>query len=289
MKRLRWVLLLACLAVVGVPHHGSPASAAPSEARWFKLDGIVTRVVDGDTINVRVEKRNEKVRLLGIDAPERGSCFYEKSRAQLQGLVLRREVSLTGDRSQRRRDRYGRLLAYLAVGSFEIGQAQVQYGYATVSTVGRPFQRVAQYSRFEKGAARGKRGMWASTACDPSADLRVAIQASPSNPLPGTPVTFTYTITNAGPWVTPLSQLEATFVGGEPTTVKTTSGACRNEIAPVDCELNRLARGQTASVVAVVQASAAGPLTTTASVGWPLDDPNSANNTASASVVVALP
>src|SRR5687768_14007842 len=92
--------LIGYLAAAGVPQPGSPASAAPSAAAWFSLRGKVTRVIDGDTIHVRVGKRTEKVRLLGIDAPERGACFSDKAAAQLRRFVMNKIVRLHGDRTQ---------------------------------------------------------------------------------------------------------------------------------------------------------------------------------------------
>jgi endonuclease YncB( thermonuclease family) len=69
-------------------------------AAWFKLQGKATRVVDGDTIHVRVGNRTEKVRLIGIDAPEVGQCFAdeatadacstESARGELRSVVPRR-------------------------------------------------------------------------------------------------------------------------------------------------------------------------------------------------------
>src|SRR5687768_5520309 len=96
------------LAAAGVPQLGSSASATPSGAAWFSPRGKVTRVVDGDTIHVRVGNKIEKVRLLGIDAPERGVCYSAEAGAQLRRLAMNKTVRLVGDRTQARRDRFKR-------------------------------------------------------------------------------------------------------------------------------------------------------------------------------------
>ena len=46
--------------------------------------GLVTRVVDGDTLRARIDGSTERVRLIGVDAPERGECYYERSTALLR-------------------------------------------------------------------------------------------------------------------------------------------------------------------------------------------------------------
>jgi micrococcal nuclease len=70
----------------------------------------VVRIVDGDTIEVEIDGREDTVRLFGVDTAERGQrCFVEAS-ARLQQLAGA-EVRLRPDK--RERDRYGRLLRYL--------------------------------------------------------------------------------------------------------------------------------------------------------------------------------
>ena len=84
--------------------------ATPSLAR-------VERVVDGDTILVRIDGRRERVRYIGIDTPEsvkpgaRVQCFGKAAAAANRRLVAGREVRLAYDAEAR--DRYGRLLAYV--------------------------------------------------------------------------------------------------------------------------------------------------------------------------------
>src|SRR3954449_5642826 len=108
------VLIFAfAVAAVGVwrpavPGGGEPG--APGEA-------TVTRVVDGDTIHVALGGADETVRYIGIDTPESVKpntpvqCFAEAASAANRRLVEGRRVVLTFDAE--RRDRYGRLLAYV--------------------------------------------------------------------------------------------------------------------------------------------------------------------------------
>jgi micrococcal nuclease len=92
----------------------------------------VTDVIDGDTVEVAigVEGEHERVRLIGIDAPERGECGYGEAGGHLFDLVDGKTVNLDSDPSQADRDRYGRLLRYVFVGSDNVNEAMVADGYA---------------------------------------------------------------------------------------------------------------------------------------------------------------
>ena len=152
------------------------AVAARADGSHFTLRGPVVRVVDGDTIDVRVAGRMERVRVLGIDTPERGACYADRATAETRRLALDQRVVLRGDRTQARRDRYGRLLAYVGLPSGEdLGRGLLEGGYAHVLVVGRPFRRVASYRGYERAAEAARRGLWA--ACASGAD-----DASPPAP-----------------------------------------------------------------------------------------------------------
>ncbi|NOZ81793.1 MAG: hypothetical protein GXO63_01445 [Candidatus Micrarchaeota archaeon] len=70
----------------------------------------VVRVIDGDTV---VIASGEKVRLIGIDTPERGERCYLEAKRFLESVVLFKNVSL--ERDSENRDRYGRLLRYIFI------------------------------------------------------------------------------------------------------------------------------------------------------------------------------
>lgn len=76
-----------------------------------ELAGEVVRVIDGDTIDVLIEKRPVRVRLADIDAPERGQAFGEKSRQYLADIVFRQRVRVV----EKQTDRYGRTLGMVYV------------------------------------------------------------------------------------------------------------------------------------------------------------------------------
>jgi len=112
--------------------------------------GLVVGVVDGDTVDVRVLATRERVRVLGIDAPETGSCLSRQATAETNRLTLGRLVKLQGDPSQPERDRFDRLLAYVELpGERDLGLELVKRGLARVFVVGRPFMRVESYRKAE--------------------------------------------------------------------------------------------------------------------------------------------
>lgn len=159
----RSIALVAALGAVGVAAAGwvlERADSVPEPAPPLQLRGTVTRVVDGDTVHVRVGGTTERVRLIGIDAPEPRECFGPQSGAALRRLLLRRHVVLHGDRTQSRRDVYERLLAYVHLASgADAGLSQLRHGLARVYGTRRPFARQSAYEAAAAAARREGRGL----------------------------------------------------------------------------------------------------------------------------------
>jgi micrococcal nuclease len=140
------------------------AYAAPAGS--FSARGTVTRVVDGDTMHVRLESgRTEKVRLIGIDTPELGRCLAGRATRVARDLAERRRVVLKGDATQATRDRYGRLLAYAWIrGERDLGYQMLQRGLARVYVYDRPFARLPIYRAAEVVGHRASPSIWRSCA-----------------------------------------------------------------------------------------------------------------------------
>jgi micrococcal nuclease len=155
MRRI-WIILAA---LVGAATLATAAQTAGSGR--FTLRGSVTHVVDGDTIDVRLTNgRSERVRLIGIDTPERGWCGAAKATAYARSLAQGRPAVLQGDPTQATRDRYGRLLAYVWVGGHDLGFRQLARGLAKVYVYDRPFQRLAAYRQAERVGKARSDGIW---------------------------------------------------------------------------------------------------------------------------------
>jgi len=88
---------------------------------------LVTRVLDGDTAELN---RQDRVRLLGIDTPEEGEPFHDSATAYLSKLILNKQVSLKFE--TRKRDGYGRLLAYIYIDTFSVNMDMLAKGLARI-------------------------------------------------------------------------------------------------------------------------------------------------------------
>jgi micrococcal nuclease len=131
----------------------------------------VVAVVDGDTVDVAWPGHRERVRLLGVDTPETVDphrpigCFGPEASAYTHRRLQGQPVRLTFDRE--RRDRYGRLLAYVDVGGRRFNDELLTEGYARLLVI-PPNGIHARAMLDEELAARSaRRGLWA--AC-PAAD-----------------------------------------------------------------------------------------------------------------------
>jgi micrococcal nuclease len=126
----------------------------------------VTRVVDGDTIKVSVDGRSERVRYIGMDTPESvkpGSPVecYGKAASELNDkLVGGRTVTLSFD--VERRDRYGRLLAYVrrASDGLFVNEELVRRGYATTLTIPPNVRYASRFQQLQREARSASRGLW---------------------------------------------------------------------------------------------------------------------------------
>jgi len=96
--------------------------------RQEPVEADVVRVIDGDTIEVAVVGRIEKVRLIGIDTPERGEEGFDLATDIMEYWVSGKTVLLWQDVSDR--DRYDRLLAYVTVGHTFVNYEMVEGGFA---------------------------------------------------------------------------------------------------------------------------------------------------------------
>ena len=92
-----------------------------------ELRGKVVGVSDGDTVTVLdAERHQHKVRLAGIDAPEKAQPFGQASKKSLSDQIFGREVAVTWDK----RDRYGRIIGKIAVDHQDVCLEQIRRGMA---------------------------------------------------------------------------------------------------------------------------------------------------------------
>ena len=136
------------------------------------ITGQVVGVADGDTITVLdVDKVQHKIRLAGIDAPEKKQPFGNRSKESLSDLVFDKTVNVETEK----RDRYGRQIGKVLVNGQDVNLVQVERGMAWFY---RQYQREQSpndrrlYEAAEDAAKAGKRGLWRDTEPVPPWDFR---------------------------------------------------------------------------------------------------------------------
>lgn len=117
---------------------------------------VIVRVVDGDTLAVRLESgKSDRVRLVGIDAPEMAQPWGVESKAALtkwaEGRTARLEVKA--------RDHYGRALANVWVGNSWLNQRLVKEGQA--------WGESKAFHALQEGAKKARVGLWSADSPTP--------------------------------------------------------------------------------------------------------------------------
>jgi endonuclease YncB( thermonuclease family) len=127
---------------------------------WADITGNVVGVADGDTITVLdADRVQHKIRLTGIDAPEKKQAFGNRSKQSLSDMVFDKNVTVETDK----RDRYGRELGKVLADGKDVNLEQVRAGMAwhykayvrTQSAIDRQ-----AYADAENEAKDAKRGLW---------------------------------------------------------------------------------------------------------------------------------
>lgn len=163
--RLIAVLLLA-VAFIAIDRAGCTGYQGDPVAKYDQRTFTVSRVLDGDTIDVEQGKEKSRVRLLGIDAPEMnydsadGAAYgaaeatdYLKQRLDGQQVTLKLN-------SPEEKDKYGRLLAYVyAAGNANINLEMIEKGYVYADRRHDHALR-KQFEQAEATAERRKAGLW---------------------------------------------------------------------------------------------------------------------------------
>ena len=117
-----FMIAVTALLISGIFYIRDPTLFDPEFSE--KTEGVVTKVIDGDTVIVE----GERVRLAGIDTDERGYPCYHDAKKKMETLVLGKEVKL--ERAERNKDQYGRLLRYLYLNDTNLNVQMVREGYA---------------------------------------------------------------------------------------------------------------------------------------------------------------
>jgi endonuclease YncB( thermonuclease family) len=140
----------------------APAAAVAAEP----LTGKVVRIADGDTITV-LDAANvqHKVRLQGIDAPERGQPFGTVAREGLATMAMGKTVTVYDDG----KDKYGRTLGRIEIAGRDVNRQMVADGLAWHYV---KFSKDKKLANAERDARAAKHGLWADAAPVPPWEWR---------------------------------------------------------------------------------------------------------------------
>ncbi len=145
-------------------------AAQPSYARAF--DGQVVGIQDGDTVTVLDSaKQQHRIRIAGIDAPEKAQTFGAAAKENLARLAFGKQADVRCSK----RDRYGREVCNVYVGARDVGLEQVRSGHAwwyrEYAREQAPEDRKS-YETAESEARGARRGLWHDAAPTPPWDWR---------------------------------------------------------------------------------------------------------------------
>lgn len=156
-------VLVAALAATSVGGWRLGTARLPG-GRADSTPARVTAVIDGDTVDAFVAGRTERIRLLGVDTPETVDqskpigCYGPEAAAFTAGRLTGRTVRLRFDRQ--RRDRYGRLLAYVEVGGRRFNDELLAGGYAKLLVIPPNGRHGRAMLDLELTARSAGRGLW---------------------------------------------------------------------------------------------------------------------------------
>jgi micrococcal nuclease len=134
---------------------------------------MVSKVIDGDTLDVVQNGVTKRVRLIGINTPETldprkpVECFGHEASNFSKHIATGKEVKLQADPTQDTMDKYGRLLAYVYLPDGTLlNKKLVEEGYAYEYTYKFPYAHQQEFKTAEQNARNQKLGLWNEKTCN---------------------------------------------------------------------------------------------------------------------------
>ena len=132
----------------------------------------IIKVVDGDTLDILMDGKKVRLRLIGLDTPEivdprkPVQCFARQASDKAKEILTGQSVRLETDPSQDTYDKYGRLLAYIfLLDGTNFNKLMIAKGYGHEYTYDLPYKYQTEFKAAEKSARESKKGLWADNAC----------------------------------------------------------------------------------------------------------------------------
>ena len=169
------VVFLIFFALAGISQrvtNGTPSETKQEVRGEAESLVAVTRVIDGDTIVVNIDGKDETVRLIGIDTPEivhgnkKTECFGQEAKKKAEEILSGKRVRLEDDESQSNRDKYSRLLRYVFLEDGTLfNKWIITEGFAFEYTYQIPYRYQEEFKKAQMQAREESKGLWAQDAC----------------------------------------------------------------------------------------------------------------------------
>lgn len=153
----RWILPALLMSVAGCDEPARTHAAPAAITKLVPVSARVVGVTDGDSLSVVLHGVQTKVRLEGIDAPEKAQDYGAAAKKVLAGIVSGREVEIV----QTGTDRYRRTLARVYVGGADVSLAMLRAGMAWHFV---RYNKDADLAAAEREARKARRGLWSKPA-----------------------------------------------------------------------------------------------------------------------------
>jgi len=131
------------------------------------LSVSLVKVIDGDTIDVSINGKTERVRFIGIDTPEMNDnrpdiqCFAQESKSKTQVLLTNTSFTLQSDNTQTDRDKYNRLLRYIVfTDKRNLAKLLIEQGFGYEYTYNEPYKYQQEFKNAQKTAENSQSGLW---------------------------------------------------------------------------------------------------------------------------------
>jgi micrococcal nuclease len=155
LARSNWLVGIYLIVIALTLFYIFSYNRVPADSFFDSQQDHVVKVIDGDTIEVL---SGERVRLLAINAPEKGEPYSVEAKDKLKNLVEGKDVVLEFD--QEKEDHYGRQLAYVFSGKTHINLVMVEEGLAWSYIVPPNDQYQYEIEMAEDHAKQSRIGIW---------------------------------------------------------------------------------------------------------------------------------
>jgi uncharacterized repeat protein (TIGR01451 family) len=269
-------------------HNYTPGEIPPIAPSYPTLDdilnegGTATASIAEQRSNVQRHKAIADTQGMGLVCYEAGQHFIGTGGAQDDTTLT--DILIASNRDNRMHDRYADYLAML--------DAEGVSSCTFLGDISRPSKwgSWGTLEYLEQPVSEAPKYLALVDYITDSADLTVAAGAIPAQAYLNDTLTYTFAVTNYGPWVSSNVTLTDTLPTGVAFVSATAQqGSCAHDNGVVTCNLGSLASGGSATAAITATATATGALTNTATVSGSGTDPNPGNNSATATTTVVAP